>query len=153
MFLVKTIALLAIPMVLASILWALAIPSADFINEDLARLFGLTLLGIALVATIFVFRSAVKSDAGSQLPRPPTISPGNEFRRGFIADRASPHRRRAPQPGELIALRRRRIEPRIVSNKPGAAAPIVVPGAPETIAALKQRLQDRAAKLWSRQAS
>jgi len=152
MFLVKTIALLAIPVVLASILWALAIPTADFINEDLARLFGLTLLGIALVATIFVFRAAVKSDAGSPIPSPRTINPGNEFRRGFIADSASPHRRRTPQPGELIALRRRRIEPRIASSKSATSAPIV-PRSPETIAALKQRLQDRAAKLWSQQAS
>lgn len=145
MFLVRTAALLAIPVILTGLLWAV-IPAADIMSDEKARLIGFALLGIALLSTILVFRSAT---APSPTPTARHAGPagrGNEFRRGFVSAKTAPRKPRVPRANEVIALRRHRIEPRIVPSKPVAIAVPML--APPTIATLRQRLQDRAELLW-----
>ena len=145
MFRLKMVALFAIPVVLTTVLWVMAVPT-DVMNDENAQLVGFLLLGIALLSTILVFRSAVTVPATKSSDRArPATNAGNEFRRGFVSAKASPRKQRAPRPSEIIALRRHRIEPRILPRKP-AAAPVLTP---ETIEILKRRLHDRAEKLWS----
>jgi hypothetical protein len=149
MFRLKIVALLAVPVVLTTVLWVAAVPTTDVMNDENARLIGFLLLGIALLSTILVFRSAVAtSTTASSSSSHPAISAENEFRRGFVSAKASPRKQRAPRPSEIIALRRHRIEPRIVPPKP-ATPPVLTS---ETIETLKRRLHDRAEKLWSQPA-
>jgi hypothetical protein len=148
MFRLKVVALFAIPVVLTTVLWVVAVPTADVMNDENARLVGFLLLGIALLSTILVFRSAVATPAAASGHGHPATSAGSEFRRGFVSAKASPRKQRAPRPSEIIALRRHRIEPRIVPRKP-AAPPVLTS---ETIETLKRRLHDRAEKLWSQPA-
>jgi hypothetical protein len=149
MFRLKVVALLAIPVVLTTALWAVAVPMAGAMDDDVARLVGFLLLGIALLSAILVARSAVAAPGAKPSSRVhPSVHAGNEFRRGFVSAKAPPRKQRAPQPSEVIALRRRRIEPRIVPSRPVA---VPLPTA-ETIETLKRRLHDRAEKLWNRQA-
>lgn len=149
MFRLKMVALFAIPVVLTTVLWLMAVPTADMMNDENARLVGFLLLGIALLSTILVFRSAVATSATVSSSRAhPATSAENEFRRGFVSAKASPRKQRAPRPSEIIALRRHRIEPRIVPRKP-AMPPVLTS---ETIETLKRRLHDRAEKLWSQPA-
>ena len=149
MFLVRTAALLAIPVILTAVLWA-AIPATDMMSDEKARLIGFALLGIALLSTFLVFRSAAATPATPPSRRREPTARGNEFRRGFVSAKTAPRKPRVPSPSEVIALRRRRIEPRIVPNKPIAVAMPVL--APATITTLKQRLQDRAQLLWKQRA-
>jgi hypothetical protein len=149
MFRLKMVALFAVPVVLTAVLWVMAVPTADVMGDENARLVGFLLLGVALLSTILVFRSAVATSAtGSSRRAHPARSAENEFRRGFVSAKGSPRKQRPPRPSEIIALRRHRIEPRIVASKP-APAPML---APETIETLKRRLHDRAKKLWSQPA-
>jgi hypothetical protein len=149
MFRLKMVVLFAIPVVLTTVLWVAAVPAADVMDDENARLVGFLLLGIALLSTILVFRSAVGAPATASASRAhPATSAGNEYRRGFVSAKTSPRKQRAPRPSEIIALRRHRIEPQIVPRKP-ATPPVL---APETIETLKRRLHDRAAKLWSQPA-
>jgi hypothetical protein len=148
MFRLKMVALFAMPVVLTTVLWVMAVPTADVMNDENARLVGFLLLGIALLSAILVFRTAVATSTTGSSRAYPAPSTGNEFRRGFVSAKASPRRQRAPRPSEIMALRRHRIEPRIVPNKPAAASVLT----PETIETLKRRLHDRAEKLWSQPA-
>ena len=159
MFRVKWVGLFALPVALTAVLGLLAIPSSSAIDEATARLVGLSLLGIALLSTILVFYAAAKTPAPA--PRQavvPAGRAGNEFRRGFApagaAPAARPQRVAVARPNDVIALRRRHLEPRVVPSKPPApvAVMLVPAAAPATIASLKRRLEDRAEQLWPRRA-
>lgn len=157
MFRVKAVGLFALPVALTALLWVLAIPSASAIDEATARLVGLSLLGIALLSTILVFYSAAKAPAPRQAVAPAGRA-GNEFRRGFVsagaATPARPQRAMVARPNDVIALRRRHLEPRVVPSKPPAPVAVALApvAAPATIATVKRRLEDRAEELWPRQA-
>ena len=164
MFRVKTAALFALPVALTVVLWVLAVPSAGVIDEASARLVGLSLLGIALLSTVLVFCAAAKTPTATPRRAPVAAGrAGNEVRRGFVSANTAtprhPQRAVAPQPSDVIGLRRRPPEPRLGTSKPAGpvtmvrrpapvtVAPVVMP---PTIATLKQRLEDRAEKLWPR---
>ena len=149
MFRLRALTLFAIPVVLTMVLWMVAVPTADIIDDDLARLIGFLLLGIALLSIVLVLRSAVAAPkAAPSSSVHPQARAGNEYRRGFVSAKASPRKQRTPRPSEIVALRRHRIEPRI-----GPIRPAMMPAhAPQTIETLKRRLQDRAEQLWNRRA-
>jgi len=147
MFRVKVGVLFAVPVVLTLLLWAVVIPPGGFMTDEMARLVGFLLLGIALLSTILVFRSAVATPAPASSQRR-TAAPANEFRRGFVSAKATLRKPRAPRPSEIIALRRHRIEPRLEASKP-PPRPILVP---QSINMMKRRLEIRAEQLWRRRA-
>jgi hypothetical protein len=140
---------LAIPFAVIAVLWVVPVPpdaasAGDGTTVLVGRSIGLGLLTLALLAIAFVVFSLRMPAAPAREPAPMALA-RHEFRRGFAMGE-TPVLVRRPAPAAaavVIAL------PRQASSSPAAAAPILLPLAPQdSIESLIKRLNERAGLLW-----